>query len=207
MGIGKPLADLFKEKNTNVHEVASRTGIKPSTLYSIIQRDSMSANMRDLWKLARHLDVTLDYLYDLVNIYDQEEHPENYKDNADSPYRPQLNAALDYEEAATSVMKPEAEEREALLNRTGLYKVVDDSMIPEFLPGDYVFVEEKRLPDIGEVGIFKRDDIILIRRRVRSALAATNPNYAPIRYPSRQPYDLMGTIVGKIRLHDSWTHG
>lgn len=205
MGIGKPLADLFREKNTNVHEVASRTGIKPSTLYSIIQRDSMSANMRDLWKLARHLDITLDYLYDLVSIYDKEEHPEEYEVDADMPSRPQVNT-LEYEEEATSVSKPDAEERDAVLERTALYRMEDDSMVPEIEPGDFVLVEEKRLPDIGEVGIFRRDEIILIRRRVRGALAAANPNYAPIRYPSKQPYDLMGTVVGKMRLHDSWEH-
>lgn len=63
MGIGIILQQLLKEKNTNVNEVATETGVSPSTLYSIIKRDSMKASINDLYKVAHYLGVTLDYFY------------------------------------------------------------------------------------------------------------------------------------------------
>lgn len=61
MGVGAKLAKLLREKQTNVHEVSVATGISPSTLYSLIQRDSVSANIHDLSVLARYLGVGMDY--------------------------------------------------------------------------------------------------------------------------------------------------
>lgn len=67
MGIGAILQNLLKEKNRNVNEVSVATGVSPSTLYSIIKRDSMSANIQDLYKVAHYLGVSLDYFYAGVN--------------------------------------------------------------------------------------------------------------------------------------------
>ena len=63
MGIGIILQELLKEKNSNVNEVSTATGVSPSTLYSIIRRDSMSANIQDLYKVAHYLGVSLEYFY------------------------------------------------------------------------------------------------------------------------------------------------
>lgn len=63
MGIGLILQQLLKDKSTNVNEVAVATGVSPSTLYSIIKRDSMKASIDDLYKVAHYLGVTLDYFY------------------------------------------------------------------------------------------------------------------------------------------------
>lgn len=63
MGIGIVLQNLLCETGSNVNEVAQATGISPSTLYSIIRRDSMSANIEDLYKVAHYLGVSLDYFY------------------------------------------------------------------------------------------------------------------------------------------------
>lgn len=63
MGIGTALQTLINYRNTNVNEVANITGVNPQTLYSIIKRDSMKANIDDLYKVAHHLGVTLDYFY------------------------------------------------------------------------------------------------------------------------------------------------
>lgn len=64
MPIGAKLQALFNEKNTNVNEVASRTGISPNTIYSLIRRDSEKANIDDLYRVAHHLGVTLNYFVD-----------------------------------------------------------------------------------------------------------------------------------------------
>lgn len=40
MGDGKKLKEILNDKNKNVKQIASETGIRPTTLYSIIQKDS-----------------------------------------------------------------------------------------------------------------------------------------------------------------------
>ena len=64
MGIGKLLQDLIDNNNTNVLDVSKATGVAATTIYSIIRRDSKSANISDLAKIAHHLGVTLDYFYE-----------------------------------------------------------------------------------------------------------------------------------------------
>lgn len=64
MGIGITLKKLIDEQNTTVSDVSKATGVKKSTIYSIIDRNSKSANISDLYKIAHHLGVSLDYFYD-----------------------------------------------------------------------------------------------------------------------------------------------
>lgn len=79
MGIGSTLQNLLEKNKSNVNEVAIATGVSPSTLYSIIKRDSMSANIEDLYKVAHYLGVSLDYFYvkkdfgDTVELFSAEE--------------------------------------------------------------------------------------------------------------------------------------
>ena len=40
MGIKNRLTSLLKEKGMNINELASKIDVTPSTLYSIVQRDS-----------------------------------------------------------------------------------------------------------------------------------------------------------------------
>lgn len=70
MGIGAILQELLKEKESNVNEVSTATGVSPSTLYSIIRRDSMSANIQDLYKVAHYLGVSLEYFYSGTMVSD-----------------------------------------------------------------------------------------------------------------------------------------
>lgn len=74
MGVGNTLQQLLEESGSNVNEVAQATGVSPSTLYSIIRRDSMSANIEDLYKVAHYLGVSLDYFY-VKNRYEKEDLP------------------------------------------------------------------------------------------------------------------------------------
>ena len=48
MGDGLKLKKYLDEKGTNVRQIAKQTGISPTTLYSIIQKDS---NLRFDWAL------------------------------------------------------------------------------------------------------------------------------------------------------------
>lgn len=64
MGIGNILQNLLDNNDTTAVEVSRATGVAPTTIYSIIKRDSKSANISDLAKIAHHLGVTLDYFYE-----------------------------------------------------------------------------------------------------------------------------------------------
>lgn len=63
MGIGILLKDLILKQKTTVIDVSRATEVPASTIYSIIKRNSKSANISDLYKIAHHLGVTLDYFY------------------------------------------------------------------------------------------------------------------------------------------------
>ncbi len=63
MGLGISLQNLINSRKTNVNEVATATGISPQTIYSIIKRDSLKANIEDLAKIAHYLGADLNYFY------------------------------------------------------------------------------------------------------------------------------------------------
>lgn len=69
MGIGKILSDLINERGTNINEVATVANISPSTLYSMIRRDSMKADIDVLIRVAKALGVSIEYFY---NEYQKE---------------------------------------------------------------------------------------------------------------------------------------
>ena len=59
MGDGLKLKKYLEEKGTNVRQIAKQTGISPTTLYSIIQKDS---NLRFDWalRIANILEIEVD---------------------------------------------------------------------------------------------------------------------------------------------------
>ncbi len=70
MGIGNTLQKLLDKNNTTVADISGATGVAATTIYSIIKRDSKSANILDLAKIAHHLGVTLDYFYECESSID-----------------------------------------------------------------------------------------------------------------------------------------
>ena len=69
MGIGKRLEYLMKSRNTNANELAQKIGVRASTIYSLIQRDSNRMDINLIIKIAHALGVTADELLseDLVD--------------------------------------------------------------------------------------------------------------------------------------------
>lgn len=61
MGIANKLIKLMKEQNTNANELASKSGVPPTTIYSLIKRDSSRVDIDSLIKIARVLGVTAEY--------------------------------------------------------------------------------------------------------------------------------------------------
>ena len=62
MGIKNRLNDLLKERHMNANELASRINVTPSTIYSILQRDSARIDIDLIMKIAHGLGVTADEL-------------------------------------------------------------------------------------------------------------------------------------------------
>lgn len=62
--IGKRLNDLISSRNENVNSVANQIGVSPQTIYSIIKRDNMKVDFDILMKLAKCLEVSVEYFYE-----------------------------------------------------------------------------------------------------------------------------------------------
>lgn len=62
MGIKKRLTALLKERNMNTNELAQRINVTPSTIYSMLQRDSNRIDIDLIMRISRALDVTADEL-------------------------------------------------------------------------------------------------------------------------------------------------
>lgn len=63
MGIGKTLSDVLEERKINPNELSEKTGIAPSTIYSIIKRDNMKVDISVLAKICRALNVSMERFY------------------------------------------------------------------------------------------------------------------------------------------------
>lgn len=64
MGIGLKLDALIKERHINASELAQQVGVAPTTIYSMIKRDSKKADIDVLLKIAHVLDVDVAYFGD-----------------------------------------------------------------------------------------------------------------------------------------------
>ena len=62
MGIGARLSEIMAEKNMNTNELAIKIGVPPTTLYSMIKRDSSRVEIDLIIKIAHALDMTADEL-------------------------------------------------------------------------------------------------------------------------------------------------
>ena len=64
MGIGSKMNKLMQEKNINANELANKIGIAPTTIYSMIKRDSKKADIEVLIRIAKELGVSVEYFSD-----------------------------------------------------------------------------------------------------------------------------------------------
>ena len=63
VGIGNTLNQLIKLRGTNVNELSQKIGVAPTTIYSLIKRDSKKVDIEILIKLSKALNVTAEYFY------------------------------------------------------------------------------------------------------------------------------------------------
>ena len=78
MGIGAKLEKLLKKRNMNANELAQNIGVAPTTIYSMIRRDSKKADIEVLFKLAKELGVDAEYFCDTDE--DISKHEPSYDD-------------------------------------------------------------------------------------------------------------------------------
>ena len=64
MGIGKKIESLLQKENMKVCELAQKTGVASSSIYSMIARDSQKADLSVLSKIARTFCVDISYFCD-----------------------------------------------------------------------------------------------------------------------------------------------
>lgn len=62
MGLGSRLKEILERYNMSPKELADRIGVPPTTIYSMIQRDSKKADIDTLIAIAKELNTTTDYL-------------------------------------------------------------------------------------------------------------------------------------------------
>lgn len=62
MGIANKLRELMSSKDINANELAKMVDVTPSTIYSVLQRDSKSMNLDLVMKIAHALGVSTDEL-------------------------------------------------------------------------------------------------------------------------------------------------
>lgn len=60
MAIGEKLARIIAEKDRNVNDLATATGVNAQTIYSIIKRNNTKADLDDLFLLCDELGVSID---------------------------------------------------------------------------------------------------------------------------------------------------
>ncbi len=63
MGIGFILNNIINESSYNINELSSKVGVNPQTLYSIIRRDNMKADLELLVKICDVLEVDVNVFY------------------------------------------------------------------------------------------------------------------------------------------------
>lgn len=61
MGIGQKLNALLKARGRNANELAEKIKVAPTTLYSVIKCDNSKMDIDLLIKIARHLNVPVEY--------------------------------------------------------------------------------------------------------------------------------------------------
>lgn len=89
MGIGLRLETLMKERHTNANELAQKIGVAPTTIYSMIKRDSKKADIDVLLKIARTFKVDVAYFGDVPVSDDSTATPLSSSQTvSDSDYQP-----------------------------------------------------------------------------------------------------------------------
>lgn len=105
MPIGKRLDDLIASRNENVNSVANQIRVSPQTIYSIIKRDNMKVDFDVLMKLAKCLDVSVEYFYEPTISFRQNDIDSRYLEEPEFKIiRKYRSLSLDGKKAANDMI-------------------------------------------------------------------------------------------------------
>lgn len=80
MGIGSKLELLLQEHHTNPNELAKKINVAPTTIYSMIKRDSRKADIEVLLKISKEFGVTTEYFCDDESLIADSQSDPSYDD-------------------------------------------------------------------------------------------------------------------------------
>lgn len=193
MGIGRILSDLIEERGMTVSEVARETGISANTLYSTLNRDSDSMNIRELSRIADCLHTSMDELKEQLDaqIEMEEIAARNYEEPAPRTLKVRLvtpkRGCVPVSDTMTQTLRADFE----------FFRVQDSSMNPPYAAGDVVIVARSRSVKAGDVGVYERGAELCLRRRTIDGLSPNNPYYPTMK---GSDFHCRGLVVGKLRL-------
>lgn len=158
---------------------------------STIKYLQMSAAERQTWATYKQLSAEGKSVIDAVLKYVSQSE-KLITDKIPYPYVGKLAAA------GSSVFSDEIPVRvvkaKPVLNAELIVGVNGDSMEPTFMDGDMVYVEKTHDLNVGEIGIFQRDNEFFIKELSAEGLVSHNPAYEIM----TGPFLCVGKVLGKV---------
>lgn len=128
MGIKNRLVELMKEQGTNANDLAQKINATPSTIYSIIARDSNRIDIDLILKIAHALGVTADELLQ----------DELSSDDRMSPYNPEISQRAILSENLKRIIQGTGKDIKTIASEIG----IDRSVLNRWVNG-------KSLPNLN----------------------------------------------------------
>lgn len=194
MTISERIFELLREKGFSQKQLSEYSGISTSTISAWNKRNAApSAEM--LSTIADFLDVSIDYLVTGDDNSDRQTSTSGLVRLRlfEEPASAGKGAWVD-DNPCTMVRVPEtsiSSKAEYILRIKG------DSMSPQLMDGDKVFVSNRFSVFEGEIGIFAFDDKLLVKRLGDGCLVSINPKYEPILI-NNDSFKVVGKVLGKV---------
>lgn len=114
MSLGTRLKTLLDEKQISVKKLSEDVGASPSTIYSIIQRDNKKADVDLLFRIAKRLDVSADFLLsdDVIEVAPETEALEEIAQHIMPYVRKLQNLAPEQQQAVLNLIDLMAQTQE-----------------------------------------------------------------------------------------------
>lgn len=227
--IGKRLKFLMRLKELTISGLAAKANISEDTIKSIRSGRTLNPSLNILTAIADALDCTLDNLIDRVPIDDSETNLFRKWRSLDSHGRNLVMMLIDNElsnqpsfTSNTRLVKcyvPSAYIGNGALfdgerveyisipanymkNATIGIKIISDTNIPLYFPGDILALEE-RLPQNEETAVYFKENIIYIRKHLilqgKSRLVPPVALNNEVELRNIDDYTCLGTIIGLFR--------
>ena len=189
---------LAKSKNISLKSLLENCNLGSNTFSHMLHGRSMAFD--SLAKIADYLDCSVDYLLgrtDVLEVNHSSKRIRSPISNRVLAYYGKIAAAGQSVEFSSmisgTVECPLTEESQRADYTIG---ISGDSMEPYYSDGDIVFVQKDSRPNIGDVGIFQKDNGIYIKEVGDGELLSFNKRYKPI--VDDGDILCLGKVIGKL---------